>query len=210
MVSYLLTAFLIFVGCISSLQDHFAQLLSQPLTTVKILFVGNSLTYTNDLPELVRMEAKKRNIFIETSSLALPNAALEDHWNSGEAQKFIKANHFNFVIVQQGPSSQPEGRKMLLGYGEKFRELCKEQKTQLAFFMVWPAKENYHMFDGVIKNYTEAAETNAAILLPVGKVWKKYMDETKDFSYYGPDEFHPSLKGSQVAAKVICETLFPK
>jgi lysophospholipase L1-like esterase len=45
-------------------------------------------------------------------------------------------------------------------------------------------------------------------LCPVGAVWKKHFDETKDYSYYGPDLFHPSQKGSEIAAKVIVDALF--
>ncbi len=74
--------------------------------------------------------------------------------------------------------------------------------------MVWPSRMYYHTFDGVIKNYTAAAEANNAVLCPAGQVWKTHFDQTNDFSYYGADGFHPSLKGSQVAAKVIFESLF--
>ena len=73
--------------------------------------------------------------------------------------------------------------------------------------MVWPSQANLSMFDGVIKNYTDAASQTQSIVCPVGKVWKEHFDSTKEFSYYGLDRFHPSLKGSQMAAKIIYETL---
>jgi len=47
------------------------------------------------------------------------------------------------------------------------------------------------------------------MLCPVGLIWKNYQDRTGDFSYYGPDDFHPSLAGSQLAADVIYKTFFP-
>ena len=74
--------------------------------------------------------------------------------------------------------------------------------------MVWPAKQNYHMFDGVIRNYTNAATITNSILCPVGKEWKEYFDRTGDFGYYSPDGFHPSLVGSTVAAEIIVQSLF--
>jgi hypothetical protein len=58
---------------------------------------------------------------------------------------------FDFVVLQQGPSSQSEGRAMLLNYGVRIKALCDTTKTRLAFFMVWPAFTNLHTFDGVIK-----------------------------------------------------------
>lgn len=174
----------------------------------KILFVGNSLTYTNDLPKLVVQHGASKGIQITTQTLAYPNYALEDHWNDGVLQRLIIDGSFDFVVVQQGPSSQADGREMLFDYGERISELCKARQTKLAFFMVWPAKVNYHTFDGVIKNYTDAAERSNSLLCPVGTVWKEHFDSTRDFSYYGSDEFHPSREGSKVAAQVIYETLF--
>ncbi|NOT51615.1 MAG: SGNH/GDSL hydrolase family protein [Chitinophagaceae bacterium] len=173
-----------------------------------VLFVGNSLTYTNDLPAMVVRKAKEKSIELTTQMIAYANYALEDHWNDGQIQTLIEEKKFDFVVVQQGPSSQAEGREMLLDYGERIKELCEKNNTRLAFFMAWPAHANRHMFDGVIKNYGDAASTTNSILCPVGTVWRKYFTETGDYSYYGPDMFHPSEKGSLVAAGVIVDSLF--
>jgi hypothetical protein len=174
----------------------------------KILFVGNSLTYTNDLPDLVTKSAEAKGQTIKATMLAYPNYALEDHWNDGQLQKLIAKEKYDFVIVQQGPSSQAEGRAMLLNDGKRIKDLCDKNNSKLVFFMVWPAKANLHMMDGVIKNHTDAAVETKSILCPVGKIWKEHF-ATGDYSYYGEDEFHPSLAGSEAAAKIIVETLFP-
>lgn len=173
----------------------------------RILFVGNSLTYTNNLPQLVKNVAAKNNLRIHVEMLAYSNYALEDHWNDGQLQDLIATGNFDYVVVQQGPSSQADGKTMLLDYGERIKSLCDAHDTKLAFFMVWPAKVNYHTFSGVISNYTLAASQTNAILCPVGEVWKQYFDSTQDFSYYGPDDFHPSQVGSQRAAEIIFESL---
>ncbi|MEP0984243.1 SGNH/GDSL hydrolase family protein [Ekhidna sp.] len=182
-----------------------SQVISQ---TTRILFVGNSLTYTNDLPDLVEKEAKSRGIRVQTTMLAFPNYAIIDHWNDGEVQKLIKSEKFDFVVVQQGPSSQEEGRKMLLEDGAKLGLLCENHGSKFVYFMVWPSRKYYYTFDGVIRNHTDAAVENNAILCPVGQAWKAYFDENNDFSLYGSDGFHPSPKGSRLAASVIIDTLF--
>lgn len=175
-----------------------------------LLFVGNSLTYSNNLPRLVTQEAKRKGIVITTTMLTKPNYAIVDHWRDKEVQRLIKTKKYDFVIIQQGPSSQADGRAMLLNSGKEYSNLCDANGTKLAYFMVWPSRIYYHTFDGVIKNYTDAATKNKAILCPVGKVWKQHFDKTNDFSYYSPDQFHPSLSGSRAAAKVIVESLFLK
>ncbi|PTX42154.1 lysophospholipase L1-like esterase [Christiangramia gaetbulicola] len=175
--------------------------------TFKILFIGNSLTYTNDLPGLVRKVALKKGMKIETEMLAYPNYALIDHWNEEKAQDLISNEKFDLVILQQGPSSQQFGREILIEYGKKFRELCEINNTETAYFMVWPSLEYYNTFDAVIKNHREAARINEALLLPVGEQWKEHFDTTDNFDYYSGDGFHPSEKGSEAAAEIIASEL---
>ncbi|MCB7481050.1 SGNH/GDSL hydrolase family protein [Christiangramia sediminis] len=194
-VVLLLTAFLIFGISFSQNSE------------IKILFIGNSLTYTNDLPKLVENTAVKKGIHLNTEMIAHPNYALIDHWRDGKVQKLISGNNFDLVIIQQGPSSQKFGRDILIEYGKKFSELCKNNKTRLAYFMVWPSLTYYHTFDEAIKNHKEAAKINNALLFPVGEVWKKHFEATGDFDYYSADGFHPSKKGSKLAAKIIVEEL---
>jgi len=173
-----------------------------------ILFIGNSLTYTNNLPAIVVRIGKDSGIAIRTTTLAYPNYALEDHWNDAVMQQLIAVMRFDFVVVQQGPSSQNDGRIMLLDYGARIKTLCNKANTQLAFFMVWPYFESLHTFDGIIRNYTDAAAFTNSLLCPVGLEWRDYFLSTGDYSYYGFDKFHPSQKGSENAALIIFKTLF--
>ena len=173
-----------------------------------ILFVGNSLTYTNDLPKLVRSYAATKGLTIKTEMLAKANFAIVDHWASSRVKKLIKSKKFDYVVIQQGPSSQQDGFDMLVNSGAKYAQLCKENNTQLAYLMVWPSVKYYHTFDGVIANYTSAAHANNATLIPVGTYWKDYIAHTGGYSYYSSDGFHPSKTGSQKVAEIIVKTLF--
>ncbi|WKK66256.1 SGNH/GDSL hydrolase family protein [Lutimonas zeaxanthinifaciens] len=177
--------------------------------TYSVLFIGNSLTYTNNLPRLLEKKASQNNIKIKTQMIAYPNYALVDHLSQGDIQSEIIKNKYDFVVVQQGPSSQQEGKKLLLEATEKIAQLCKENGSKLCVFMVWPSLSYYQTFDGVIENYRSASKLNNAILCPVGETWKKHIDENRSYEYYGPDGFHPSKKGSQQAAGIIFYSLFP-
>lgn len=204
LVGKILVLLIIVYSCGSSSQDD------DPVASdaIQILFLGNSLTYFNDLPSLVVRKAKDLGVNVKTEAIAFPNYALEDHWNDGEVQKQLNSGKFKYLVIQQGPSSQAYGRETLFEYGAKLKQLCKQNDAELVYFMVWPSQTYYYTFDGVIKNHRDAAMENDALLCPVGEVWKAYFDDTEDFSYYGPDGFHPSQKGSEVAAEVIVETLF--
>lgn len=174
---------------------------------INILFIGNSLTYTNNLPQIVEKVAAEKGSLFKTKIIAKPNYALIDHWREGEIKKEIEENNYDFVIIQQGPSSQEEGRNMLINDGKKLKKFCEKYGSKLCYFMVWPSQTYYYTYAGVIKNYSDAASENDAILLPVGEVWKKHFDDTQNFDYYSEDGFHPSMKGSKAAAQIIVNCL---
>lgn len=174
-----------------------------------ILFVGNSLTYTNDLPGMMESLGKAFEIEVRTGSRCLPNYALEDHWRDGEVQQLIATGNYGIVVFQQGPSSQPPGKEMLVQYGGNLADLCRKHDVRPAFFMVWPSLQYYHTFEGVIANYQEAAVRADALLFPVGAVWKTYRGQHAEAALYAQDGFHPSPQGSFLAALTIFHTLFP-
>lgn len=204
--SLTLVVFFVFFGGNLILVGHVP--LKGKVADTSILFVGNSLTYTNNLPLLVKKEAASKGIILKVNQLALPNYAISDHLGDGKVQDLILSGAYDFVILQQGPSSQPFGRDILMTSGAEYKKLCDQAGSKLAFFMVWPSLKYYHTFDGVISNYKKAANECGAILCPVGAYWKQNIENSNDYSYYGPDGFHPSLKGSRIAAKIIVKSLF--
>ncbi len=179
------------------------------LQAQKILFIGNSLTYTNGLPLILEEIGNNYNKKISTEMICFPNYAIVDHLEEGKVQKKIATENYDYVIIQQGPSSQEEGRKMLIDSGEILSKLCKKHNTKLGYYMVWPSKRYYFTFDKVIANHSEAAKINEALLFPVGKYWKQYNAQKNKISLYNRDLFHPSKAGSFFAALVLFKKLYP-
>ncbi len=177
---------------------------------INVLFLGNSLTYYNNLPELVKLIAACDSVEMTYRSISLPNYALVDHWDEGNAQKEIKSGTYNFVVVQQGPSSQTEGRTYLLDYGLKFDALCDQHNAKLASYMVWPAKARSFDFPGVLESYKLLADSVKGIFCPAGNAWLKVWENYPEFKLYGEDNFHPDYRGSLLAAMVIYGSIMKK
>ena len=76
---------------------------------LSVLFVGNSLTYTNDMPVMLQVIAEVAGKSFEYRSLTAPNFSLEDHWVRG-ARDLITDLKADVVVLQQGPSSLPENQ----------------------------------------------------------------------------------------------------
>ncbi|MFN8347923.1 MAG: hypothetical protein U0X91_23160 [Spirosomataceae bacterium] len=179
-------------------------------TEIRVLYVGNSLTYTNDLPQLVQDIGRSEQVPIRYKSLLFPNYSLEDHWKEGKVQQEIESGQYDFIVAQQGPSALPESQVLLLEYTKKIAELCQKHHTKLALYMVWPSLTRSFDLDNVIFSYTQAAVKTNSLLCPAGLAWKYAWQADPKIALYGNDGFHPATKGSLLAAMVVYASLFQK
>lgn len=176
----------------------------------RILYVGNSLTYFNNLPSLLREIAAQDGVEIADSGFLYPDYSLEDHWNEARVAAAIASGKFDYVVAQQGPSAMPESQAMLKDYAGRFAKSCREAGSKLALYMVWPSQARSFDFDNVINSYTAAARANEALLCPVGKAWKHAWQSDATLPLYSSDRFHPGIYGSVLAALTIYGSLYEK
>ena len=92
LVVVLVTAALVGVGGTGEQQK-------QPL---RVLFLGNSLTAWNDLPEMVAAFGRARNTPIEFEAVTPGGYNLDDHWDNGSLER-LRAQEWDAVVLQQGP-----------------------------------------------------------------------------------------------------------
>lgn len=174
---------------------------------IRVLFIGNSLTYTNDLPAMVEAVAAAAGANIVTQSIALSNFALIDHWEQGTADVAISNGNFNFVVLQQGPSSLPLNRDTLRIATALFNTRIRESGAVPALFAVWPEIERFEVFPDVIESYRLAAQDVDGVFLPVGNTWLATLSARPNAPLYGADGYHPGVAGTYAAAVVIVSVL---
>jgi hypothetical protein len=184
-----------------------ATLLLSQRAPVRVLFIGNSLTYANDLPASVCALARSAGREAICESVARPDYGLEEHWNDGEARRVI-ARGWDVVVLQQGPSALPESRRLLIAYARRFDAAIKKAGARTAFYMVWPSRARRGDFASVSQSYRAAAKDVKAELMPAGDAWRAAWAVDAELQLYGPDGFHPSPIGSYLAALVIYEQIF--
>ena len=176
---------------------------------LRVLFIGNSLTYSNDLPSVVEAFAKTtgQRVFAY-KTIGYPDFSLEDHWNKKDAGKAIKKGQWDFVVLQQGPSASKEGRALLLEYGRRFAEEIRRIGGRPALYSVWPSSSRIQDFKGVSESYRQAAEAVDGLFFPVGDAWLIAWRLNPSIGLYSIDGFHPSMAGSYLAGLVIYEQLY--
>jgi len=70
---------------------------------LRVLFVGNSYTYVNRLPEMIRqmsLAAKERRP-MECRLIAPGGCSLEKHWNDGAVAQAIAGGGWDYVVLQE-------------------------------------------------------------------------------------------------------------
>lgn len=174
---------------------------------LSLLFVGNSLTYTHDVPELVKRLAKAAGKAAPTVTVrALPNAGLEDHWNEGWVAKALRQRPYDVLIMQQGPSTLAASGADLSRWTSRFADEAVKYGTRPALFAVW-APSGGDLASG-LANYTRAAETAGTVLYPVSAAWQAAWARRPTLPLYGSDGFHPSEHGALLAAMVITGVIY--
>jgi hypothetical protein len=106
-----LLAILVFIsaaGASSEPQQGRDPLVRQSPPRLSVLFVGNSLTFVNDVPDLVQKLAASSTVKARLTVHAVTGggARLEDHWRKGEAARALRKRKPD-VLVIQGQSTEP-------------------------------------------------------------------------------------------------------
>lgn len=171
--------------------------------TLRVLFIGNSLTYTNDLPDIVAQLAADDTVPIITGSVAYPNYSLDDHLAQGDAVQRIQSARWDVVVLQQGPSALPESRVALVAATRDFAPIIHDANAKVALFGVWPSSDRMSAFDSVTASYRNAADAVGGEFYPAGLAWTFAWERNPALPLFGPDGFHPSPMGSLLAALVI-------
>jgi hypothetical protein len=175
---------------------------------LRVLFLGNSLTETNDLPAKVAALAAATGRKLEYQTITFGGFNLEDHWNQGAAHAALATRTWDVVVMQQGPSALPESQLDLRRWATRWADEARALGTRPALMTVWPESYRRSALREVIASYRRAAQAAHTELLPAGSAWQLTWDCDRRIRLYGADGFHPSALGTQTAALVVYGRLF--
>jgi hypothetical protein len=180
-----------------------------PATGQRVLFIGNSLTFYNDLPVMVQglADAAGGDSLI-IAMVAGADMALVDHWNGG-VRNVITGAQWDYVVLQQGPSSTAINRDSLRTLTMMFAPVIKNSGGKTVLFSAWPAMDRRQDFARAAESYRLAAEDVGGLYAPVANAWIEAWNRSSDLSLYA-DGLHANVTGSYLAALVIYSTIFQK
>jgi hypothetical protein len=181
----------------------------------ELLFIGNSHTYANDLPDLVRRIALSKKTIISVDMSANPGWQLSNHARDAGTRNKILSKKWDFVILQEGGSNAPasvaQAEKISYPFARILTELVRKNSptTQVVLYMIHGYQRNYAWMQERVKiNNMNMGKLLRCAVSPCGLAWGEMMKKSKTLSYYAPDGYHPSAIGSYISACVMYATLF--
>lgn len=187
----------------------------------KVLFIGNSFTFIEDIPNMFYEMANSTGDVLIVDSQTAGGATFEFHANSQNVTDKINSENWNFVVLQ-GQSVEVALTGIYFDfnvalYAAQLIETIRENSScsQPIFYNTWGRKFGVTgstcttypwvctyegMDDALAQNYRVLADAHDAFISPVGQVWRYLRDNSIPVNLYHADNYHQSLEGAYASA----------
>ncbi|MGC9393611.1 MAG: SGNH/GDSL hydrolase family protein [Anaerolineae bacterium] len=178
------------------------------MTLQKVLFIGNSYTYYNDLPAMIAGLAATRGRSVDVHQITAGGVTLEWHTQNEATLDALRVGLWDIVVLQEH-SIRPvqDTPKMFRAVGI-LQSLIAPTGAQTVLYMTWARKHFPEMQAGLARVYNVLAEEIGARVAPVGLAWEAALLADPSLSLYTDDKSHPTPLGSYLAACVFYATFF--
>jgi hypothetical protein len=197
------------------------------MDTTRVLFLGNSYTFYNDLPQQVAALAASLDHYVEIGQNTPGGYSLQGHLSNSTTLNLIEQGDWDFVVLQEQsqkpalplPQVEADFYPSAAGLVDLIREAnpCAiplfymtwgRENGDASNCDAWPPVCTYEgMQDLLTERYLAAAADNEAACAPVGVVWREIFTST-GIDLYASDGSHPSAAGSYLAASTIFTAIF--
>lgn len=191
----------------------------QAQQSVNALFIGNSYTSVNNLPQMVQRVAASMGDQLTWQSNTPGGCTFSQHCTN-QSMGLIRSGGWDIVVLQeqsQYPSfPQWQVESEVFPYAQRLVDSAYANNPccEPMFYMTWGRKNGdadnaqyfsvlgtYEGMDSMLcERYTYMAQQNDASLCPVGRVWRYLRENYPDIELYQSDESHPSVAGTYAAA----------
>lgn len=170
--------------------------------TEKILFIGNSHTYYNFLPAMVKELFASVGENVEVTMITEGGKCLDYHAAHRNTAFNILWGNYD-VVVLQGKATDFDPEKFVAGGVSIYEDFISKTCARTVLYMVWANRGKTEEQIPMIKAYRELAEKTDAVIAPAGDVWQKVLKTRPAPNLYIEDGNHATPTGSYLAASTI-------
>ena len=178
----------------------------------RVLFLGNSYTYANNLPAMIQKlavaarEPEGFNFYAVTPG----GCTLSRHWGKTGARLQIRKGHWDHVVLQEQSQMPILRREETHKYAAMLDGEIKAVEAKTVLYMTWARKHLPHQQHDLTEAYLGIAKDLRAQVAPVGLAWQMALREKPTMPLHRSDKSHPTQLGTYLAACVFYATFYGK
>ncbi|WFB68900.1 PKD domain-containing protein [Chryseobacterium sp. WX] len=187
----------------------------------EVLFIGNSVTYFNDMPEIFKNIAASKGKNLSVTTHTPGGTGFVNHVDDASLYQKIRSKNYKYVIMQPG-TAESAGHSYPVSVtaerGRKIRDSIRKYSPCSKIFLyeipygVPSANEynTYFAFQQKIKDsITKMSNLMQVEMVPAGESARHYYNSSQDLALHGSyNDIHPGPKGSYLVAATMYSAIF--
>lgn len=195
---------------------------------LRVLFVGNSHTYYNDMPTMIAAlaaaaRAERPLAFVMQTA---GGATLAQHLAEGHVSRHLGQGRWDYVVLQeqqQRPAFTSNASQLEQQFYAPIRTLdviAKAAGAKTVLYMNWarrdgdpdnvPGDDFEKMQERTRTSFMDIAGQIGAAVAPVGNAWRAVRRDRPDIALWAADGSHANVPGSYLAACVLYGVLYER
>lgn len=193
--------------------------------STRVLFIGNSITYFNDMPQTFKNIANSLGDETSVTMYAPGGTGFVNHVADPAVYNLFRQGNWDYIVLQPGSNESP-------GYSAPINETLERARTLIdsiytynpcadvlfyeISYGVWGNTPNnlatYNNTMSLIKDNLEIlADSTKSFFAPVGEGFRtKWNKNQTEMLWNSNGDIHPNAKGSYIAACTFYSTIFQK
>lgn len=193
--------------------------------TTKVLFIGNSITYFNDMPQTFEDIANSKGDLTAVTMYAPGGTGFINHVNDPNVYSHFAQDNWDYVVLQPGSNESPGYSEPIEATLTRARQLkdsihyhnpCAKVLYYEISYGVWGSSASdlttyNNTMDLIRGNLEHLADSTETFFAPAGEAMRTaWNDDLNTLLWGGTGDIHPNAKGSYIIACSFYASIFQK
>ena len=194
-----------------------------------VLFIGNSYTYFNNLPELVGQIADgvaqgvgpaPSTGSMHTALCAAGGATLATHFADGRCGQMLAGRPWDLVILQeQSTLGRPEPddrdgisdpRRTFWPGVRQWDDAIRRRGARTGLLLTWARRDRPEQQAHLTEAYVTIGRERGALVVPAGPAWQAFRRAHPRLPLHDEDGSHPGALGSYLTAVTVLSAILDR
>jgi len=174
---------------------------------MKVLFVGNSHTFFNDMPQMLSVFGKARGMDIFVVQNTSGGRGLDWQANQFDVRFNVLFGGYDYIVMQHIAHPFGGEEELLQSAGNLMQYVSRSDAAPIAF-LPWSEENNPQGQAFLNEAHNALVKAHPSIkIAPIGLVWDKVRNENPEIQLYYSDGEHAAPHGSWLIAATIFRTI---